>query len=486
MKTKKFLILALLLTNICYLSAQTADHKYAIGVHGGSTKYIGDLGGNALTDFTHSQYILGYFNGGLSLSRYLSPSFDAGIFADYSLYGTYTTLHKNFLGTKFESSLFGHYKFNNGYILSEDSKFAPFLSLGLGLASYGKVQDYPTWSDPKGIDFIVPVGLGVKYQISDRFALQYKYQYNFTSADNHDLVVAGGNDAFGEHLVGAIFSLGSSNKTSKGKVNKKDLDNDGVLNAFDKCPDTPAGVKVDGFGCPLDGDKDGVADYLDKELDTPQCTKVDANGIALDTDKDGIADFMDKCPGTPAGVKVDGVGCPIDTDKDGVADYLDKCPNTAYGTRVDAKGCALDSDGDGVADVSDNCPDTPAGTKVDAKGCPANDIASLYNVTLENVYFDSGKAIVKSAYNPELKKAVDFMKKNPTAVLHINGHADSVGNEDSNMKLSVNRANAVKNYLKNKGISVSNMVITGLGENQPIGDNATSTGRAKNRRVELK
>ncbi|MEO7033464.1 MAG: OmpA family protein [Polyangiaceae bacterium] len=58
-----------------------------------------------------------------------------------------------------------------------------------------------------------------------------------------------------------------------------------------------------------------------------------------DKDKDGVVDDADKCPATPAGVAVDGTGCPLDADKDGVADYLDKCPGTPESVVVDDAGC---------------------------------------------------------------------------------------------------------------------------------------------------
>jgi len=67
--------------------------------------------------------------------------------------------------------------------------------------------------------------------------------------------------------------------------------------------------------------------------------KVDAKGCPLDQDKDGITDAMDKCPDTPAGVTVDKNGCPVDTDGDGVADYLDNCPSVA-GPKEN-KGCPV-------------------------------------------------------------------------------------------------------------------------------------------------
>ena len=61
-----------------------------------------------------------------------------------------------------------------------------------------------------------------------------------------------------------------------------------------------------------------------------------------DSDKDGVIDANDKCPNTPAGVRVDAVGCPLDSDGDGVADYLDKCPGTPKGFKVDAEGCIIE------------------------------------------------------------------------------------------------------------------------------------------------
>ena len=59
----------------------------------------------------------------------------------------------------------------------------------------------------------------------------------------------------------------------------------------------------------------------------------------LDSDGDGVPDSKDKCPNTPANVKVDKDGCPLDSDGDGVPDYLDKCPNTPKGFLVDGYGC---------------------------------------------------------------------------------------------------------------------------------------------------
>ncbi|MBU1161652.1 MAG: OmpA family protein, partial [Proteobacteria bacterium] len=64
-----------------------------------------------------------------------------------------------------------------------------------------------------------------------------------------------------------------------------------------------------------------------------------ARVAVVDSDGDGVPDNKDKCPNTPKGVKVDVFGCPLDADRDGVADYLDQCPNTPMGATVDARGC---------------------------------------------------------------------------------------------------------------------------------------------------
>ena len=80
-----------------------------------------------------------------------------------------------------------------------------------------------------------------------------------------------GNDMFGQHLIGIVFSFGK----------ERDSDKDGVLDKFDLCPETPLQVKVDEDGCPVDSDHDGVPDYLDKCPDTPARTKVNASGCPV-------------------------------------------------------------------------------------------------------------------------------------------------------------------------------------------------------------
>lgn len=102
------------------------------------------------------------------------------------------------------------------------------------------------------------------------------------------------------------------------------------------------------------------------------------------------------------------------------------------------------------------------------------------------VFFDFDKDILTEANLKELPKAVAFVKKYPGAKIRLDGYTDSIGTDEYNKKLSERRATAVKNYLiKEAGVSSSKITAVGHGEADPVADNKTPDGRAKNRRVEI-
>ncbi|MDR1544815.1 MAG: OmpA family protein [Prevotellaceae bacterium] len=200
-----------------------------------------------------------------------------------------------------------------------------------------------------------------------------------------------------------------------------------------------------------------------------------------------MPDYLDKCPNTPAGAKVDKDGCTPDTDGDGVPDYLDKCPNTpdaAYGY-VDEVGCPKDTDGDGIPDYIDRCPDIKG--VVENYGCPEikKEILKVFKQALHGIQFETGKATIKKKSNTILNSIAKIMKENPDFNLDIAGHTDDVGNDDMNMDLSKRRAAAVKAYLVKQDIAEDRMKTEGYGETLPVATNKTSAGRAENRRVEF-
>jgi hypothetical protein len=219
-----------------------------------------------------------------------------------------------------------------------------------------------------------------------------------------------------------------------------------------------------------------------------------------DTDGDGVPNGLDVCPDTPRMAKVDDLGCPLDTDGDGVDDYLDQCPDTPKLTKVDVKGCPVeaeegskthwvcchevlsdgtpvefDTDRDGVLDFMDQCLGTPRGARVDEGGC----------WTSGEIYFAEGQWEILDGYRPLLDDIVAALEKDPNLKLKIHGHSDNRGSEASQRALSEKRANAVRQYMIQKGIALDRLYTKGLGAGEPVSNNATSEGRAKNRRANL-
>ena len=106
-------------------------------------------------------------------------------------------------------------------------------------------------------------------------------------------------------------------------------------------------------------------------------------------------------------------------------------------------------------------------------------------VVLGDVLFETGKSAIRAGASNNLDKLALFLANYPDRTVMIEGHTDDVGTEQSNLTLSQNRADAVKDYLVSKGIPASRLTATGKGENTPIADNLTVTGRQQNRRVEV-
>lgn len=102
-----------------------------------------------------------------------------------------------------------------------------------------------------------------------------------------------------------------------------------------------------------------------------------------------------------------------------------------------------------------------------------------------DAFFDFDKAVLKPEAQAKLDDLVGKTKGINLEVIIAVGHTDSIGTEEYNQKLSERRAEAVKNYLVSKGIEKNRVYTEGKGEKQPVADNRTAEGRAKNRRVEI-
>ena len=274
-------------------------------------------------------------------------------------------------------------------------------------------------------------------------------------------------------------------KTETKKPEKiKDKDGDGVLDKDDQCP-TEFGSK-DAMGCP-DRDGDGVPDKDDK---CPDVKGLASNHgcPAKDSDGDGVPDDIDQCPLVKGNVKNN--GCPLsvkDTDGDGINDYVDKCPDVPGLLRYN--GCPIpDTDGDGVNDEIDHCKDVP-GLKTN-HGCPektreiTKEVSEKVKYNANRIQFELKKAELLPSSLAALDNMVQLLNKDQSLKLSIEGHASMEGSYFTNLKLSEDRAAAVKNYLVSKGIDAGRLNTIGYGSARVL--TIAEDQQAMNRRVEMK
>ncbi len=174
---------------------------------------------------------------------------------------------------------------------------------------------------------------------------------------------------------------------------------------------------------------------------------------------------------------------PSDSDGDGVVDDMDECPGTAIGSSVDDVGCVLDGDNDGVPDHADACLGTEAGMATDDRGCA---IDRSIEVTLSGANFATDSAELPESLKPQLDDLVRRIRGTPgIEQLSVVGYTDSLGDAGYNEDLSRRRAQAVADYLYERGIDRFMMSVSGRGEANPVASNDTAAGRAENRRVEI-
>lgn len=320
----------------------------------------------------------------------------------------------------------------NFKMLSDDHKVVPYLTAGIGVGKFA--TNYMAYA---------PVGAGIQIKANHGSFVNILSTFR---AEMSSLTKTHFNH-------GISYSMPLKLKEKKPVVlppppPPADTDNDGVIDANDKCPTVAGLAKY--AGCPIP-----------------------------DTDKDGINDEQDKCP-TVAGLAKYG-GCPIpDTDKDGINDEQDKCPTVAGLSRYN--GCPIpDTDKDGINDEVDACP-TEAGIAAN-HGCP--DVQPILTQAAANLKFATGKSYLSTKQLANLDAVIAVLAKYPNVSLAIGGHTDNTGAERLNSKLSINRATVVAKYLTKKGLDAKRISTNGFAFNNPVADNKTKEGRAQNRRAEL-
>ena len=291
--------------------------------------------------------------------------------------------------------------------------------------------------------------------------------------------------------LGLLYSWGGSNAApaaaanaanAPAVVNPVDCDDDldGVPNSRDKCPNTPAGAKVDSDGCEC-GDVvlRGVTFVTDSSEITPQ------GQLVLDSLVAGLQ--------RRAGTKLE------------IRGHTDSVGSDAYNLalsqrRADSVKAYLVSKGLNAADLSTiglgemqhiATNDTAEGREQNRRVtlqalsviCEARTSEDL---VLRGVTFKTNSAVITPTSKLVLDSAVAYLKARPNAAAEVRGHTDSVGNDEANMRLSKARAEAVRDYLIAGGIDAGRLTANGYGETEHIAPNDTPAGREQNRRVTLR
>jgi serine/threonine protein kinase len=177
--------------------------------------------------------------------------------------------------------------------------------------------------------------------------------------------------------------------------------------------------------------------------------------------------------------------------------------------QADITSSKMDTDGDGLADNVDKCPLVAGHIK--NKGCPVISISKLkgalengveykfleaidnlkkgvirYEVFyLDRVRFDGGSSFLSESSKEQIENLSTVLNENPNVIIEMSSHTDDTGNNGANIRLSADRANAVKKEFMKNGIDPSRIKSVGYGGSKPIADNETQEGRRTNNRIEI-
>jgi outer membrane protein OmpA-like peptidoglycan-associated protein len=208
------------------------------------------------------------------------------------------------------------------------------------------------------------------------------------------------------------------------------------------------------------------------------CNRELTRAQAALTDARSVEDALRQAPPAAAGV-VESFA-PDGTDK-AVEPAASEGPGAGTAEVAALQNATTDTDGDGVPDSIDLCPGTQHGITVESTGCAAGVAINLEGV---NFLYNSHELTDKA--QGILDRVADIIIQQPELRLQVAGHTDATGDPAYNQELSMQRAEAVRDYLVAQGVNPKHIGAAGYGGQRPIADNTTLEGLQKNRRVELR
>jgi outer membrane protein OmpA-like peptidoglycan-associated protein len=374
------------------------------------------------------------------------------------------------------------------------STLRPFLFIKLGYMMFNAEVSTPNGMpaslakyrtpEEKGT-FSMPIGVGLAFALSRELDVFASFHKVYTFTDYLDGWISEINDNFPVISLGLKYYFGGGQeKETKVTVIKtvvptppvvEDTDGDGLKDTDEKTiyKTDPTKKDTDGDGL-MDGDevRQYKTDPLNKDtdgdrlIDGDEVLKYKTNPLNKDTDGDGCDDGKEVLDMKSDPNKKD-------TDGDGLMDCDEL---NIYKTNP----LLPDTDDDGVND----------GQEVKNGTNPLKrDVLKVDEnkpIVLKGVNFETNKSDILPTSEEILTMAYNTLKAYPTMKVEISGHTDDVGSDVKNQKLSENRANAVRNWLINKGIEPSRMTTVGYGKKQPMVPNTSPENRAQNRRIEFK
>jgi len=379
---------------------------WSVGVNAGVLSPFVVIGGS--NDFTNQDLNLGY---GISLKKQLGHAFalQGNIFRGKISGTNKDAVNGSQFGLRSFETEVGYAADLSGVVnvatvdfLRRENAVNFFVSAGYGLIAYapktvstsGAEFDWKgTVGEDRDKDYVkeayIPVGVGVKFKVSDRVAFNLGYTMSFVDADNLDGVYAKATtkDKFSYGYAGLEFSLGSKSKPDLQWVNPLAL-------MYDELKDPSLRQEVEAL-------KNRVSN-VERSIED----------LKKDTDGDGVADQFDKCPGTPAGTAVDGSGCPLPKMQ------VDSVAGTATGyepIQFEFNSSVLKTESYPILDaLSSRLREN--NSKVTLKGYASSEGTAAYNMKLSKDRSNSVKTyLVNSGVNASQVAARGYGEANPIA-----------------------------------------------------------------------
>ena len=326
----------------------------------------------------------------------------------------------------------------------------PYLTAGYGFMGYqpditlvGPGQLPTLYATGNGVlkTTYVPVGAGFKINVAKGVNVDLGYTVNLVNTDDFDGFIFGTrNDEFSYVHVGVEVAIGNKKKPqliTHNPVNSMRIEYLSMEQSLL--------LKIDAQKKQIDKLKADV----DAKTVLINTTNSSLIKLTTDADGDGVSDLFDKCPGTPAGTIVDGAGCPLN----------------------------------GVRSAA------PAPTPPPIIVQPVQTIVTeqdkkVAKEAVDNLQFDFGKATIRPTSYETLNNLATLLKERGIS-LKLAGYTDNMGPDAVNLRISRERAEAVRTYLISRGVNPAKIQANGYGKENPVASNDTLDGRILNRRVEF-